>query len=185
MTPPILGIFASAVTGGVSTTSFESIATVSVGSGGSSTVEFTSIPSTYTHLQLRYMARNSSANYFVRIGFNNNTTATDYAYHILNGTGSSITTGYENNYSYAPRVYSGSPTQVFGVGVVDILDYANTNKNKTFRGLGGFDANGSGELDFISGLWMKTNAITSIQISAYAGSYQQYSHFALYGCKSA
>ena len=38
---------------------YESIATVTVGSGGTSTISFTSIPQTYTHLQLRYIARNA------------------------------------------------------------------------------------------------------------------------------
>ena len=33
--------------------SYESIATVTVGAGGSSSISFTSIPSTYKHLQLR------------------------------------------------------------------------------------------------------------------------------------
>lgn len=160
---------------------YYAIQTVTVGGTSQSTIEFTSIPQTYTHLQLRYTARNSSQNYFVRIGFNSNTTATDYAYHIINSTGSSVTVGFENSFAYGPRVYSQSPSTIFGIGVVDILDYANTNKNKTFRGLGGFDANGSGELDFMSGLWMKTSAITSIQLSAFGGSYTQNSHFALYG----
>jgi hypothetical protein len=47
----ILGIIASSRLAAVG--DFESIATVSVGSGGAADVEFTSIPATYTHLQIR------------------------------------------------------------------------------------------------------------------------------------
>ena len=162
---------------------YESIATVTVGSGGSSSVTFSSIPSTYTHLQLRYIARHSGENRFVRIRFNSNTTSSNYTYHILNGTGSAITSGYENDGCYAPRLSYNANT--FGAGVVDILDYTNTNKYKTLRAIGGRDDNGSGDVDFLSGLFLSTAAISSIEITLAAGSYQQYSHFALYGIKGA
>ena len=173
------GAFFGAATAG----SFESIATTSVGSGGSSSVTFSSIPSTYTHLQLRYIARHSGENRFVRIRFNGNTTSSNYTYHILNGTGSAISTGYENDGCYAPRLSYNANT--FGAGVVDILDYTNTNKYKTLRAIGGRDDNGSGDVDFLSGLFLSTAAISSIEITLAAGSYQQYSHFALYGIKAA
>ena len=178
----ILGIIASSKFGDVG--DFESIATVTVGAGGAASVEFTSIPATYTHLQLRYIARNNAENRFVRIRFNGNTTASDYVYHVLNGTGAATTAGYENDGMYAPRVSYAANT--FGAGVVDILDYTNTNKYKTIRGLGGHDDNGSGNVDFLSGFYKaNTNAITSIQITFANGTYQQYSHFALYGIRSA
>jgi hypothetical protein len=59
---PILGIIASAITGNLVTTSYESIATVTVGGGGSATIDFTSIPATYTHLQIRGIARSTNGN---------------------------------------------------------------------------------------------------------------------------
>ena len=178
----ILGIIASSKFGDVG--DFESIATVSL-SSSAATVEFTSILGTYKHLQLRYIARNATAAYFVRLQFNSNRTASNYSYHILNGTGAAVTVGAGANegYNYAPR--QSTATSTFGVGVVDILDYADTNKNTTIRGLGGYDNNGSGDLDFLSGAFYQTAAITSIQISVAGGSYQQYSHFALYGIRSA
>jgi hypothetical protein len=73
----------------------------------------------------------------------------------------------------------------FGAGVVDILDYKDTNKYKTVRNLTGVDMNGMGELGLISGLWRNTNAITSILFYPPANNIAQYSHFALYGIKSA
>ena len=59
---PILGIWASQNYSRYSITgSYESIATVTVGSGGSSYIEFTSIPGTYTHLQIRGILRNTGS----------------------------------------------------------------------------------------------------------------------------
>ena len=70
--------------------------------------------------------------------------------------------------------------------IVDVLDYANTNKFKTIRNLEGFDVNGSGGLVALtSGLYRSTSAITSIKLTPNAGNYAQYSHFALYGIKGA
>ena len=53
---PILGIIASSIQGS-KTTAYESIATQTVGAGGVASVTFSSIPSTYKHLQLRIMSR--------------------------------------------------------------------------------------------------------------------------------
>jgi hypothetical protein len=69
--------------------------------------------------------------------------------------------------------------------IFDILDYTNTNKYKTVRMLGGVDFNGSGEVDFMSGLWLNTSAITRIDFlpSYQSTQFQQYSSFALYGIR--
>ena len=48
---PILGIMASQISGHLSNPSYESIATYTVGAGGSSTMVFSSIPQTYKHLE--------------------------------------------------------------------------------------------------------------------------------------
>jgi hypothetical protein len=63
-----------------------------------------------------------------------------------------------------------------------VLDYGNTNKNKTVKTLAGYDGNGSGEIWFTSTLWNNTNAITSMTISSNFN-FTQYSSFALYGIK--
>lgn len=186
---PILGILASSTP--VAAGSFESIATVTVGAGGSSSVTFSSIPSTYTHLQIRAIARTtrttSSGIDYIGIRFNSDTSG-NYAYHLLFGNGSSATAQatssttsiYNGN---APR--DGATASIYGANVFEILDYANTNKYKTVRTLGGTDTNGAGQITFSSGLWISTSAITSITLSPETDSWKQYSHFALYGIKSA
>jgi hypothetical protein len=67
---------------------FQSIATVSVGSGGAANVEFTSIPATYTHLQLRWIAKTDRVNTddVVNMTFNSDTGA-NYSWHYIRGNG--------------------------------------------------------------------------------------------------
>jgi hypothetical protein len=179
---PILGIFASSRLTAPAT-AYESIATTTVGSGGSANVEFTSIPATYTHLQIRGIASSLTSNY-VLLNFNSDTGA-NYRTHFLYGDGANAqSTTNNDNYIFAGRV--GNGTNVFSGNVIDILDYTNTNKNTTVRCLIGNDENGSGVILLNSGLWTSTNAITSITLTAQsAGSFRQYSQFALYGIKGA
>ena len=176
----------------VAPTSYESIATVLVGSGGQSTITFSSIPSTFKHLEIRSFAKNSeSASYGEPIiaSFNGDTTFTNYRYHFLYGGGSSASAGQVQTAGWTGAVVGSScgntPTSVFGASVGTILDYANTNKNKVVRALGGHDMNGtSGEITFSSGLWLNTAAITSITLTVIGGfNFQQHSQIALYGIK--
>ena len=177
---PILGIFASSKFAAAG--DYESIATVTVGSGGSATVEFTSIPADYTHLQIRAIARNTSDVYYVALQINSDTGA-NYAYHRLSGDGSAASAGAGSSENQIYLYPQANTANMFSGGVIDILDYKNTNKYKTVRALGGYDQNGSGRIELVSGLWQSTSAITSLKFSAFAGNYGQYSHFALYGCK--
>ena len=167
--------------GGGAATSYESIATVTVGAGGSSTISFTSIPSTYKHLQVRLTSLTTSAvstyAYF-------NTGSGTYSWHELSGNGSSAaaTAGSSTNIFYVG--YNASTTANYtGAAIMDILDYANTNKNKTVRILSGSDANGSGIVYFRSGLWQVTTAIDAINITMGTGGFAQNTHAALYGIK--
>jgi len=187
---PILGIWASANQKQyISTNSYESIQTVTVGAGGQASATFTSIPSTYSHLQIRIMGRTDRSAVYdaVRLRFNSDTGA-NYTEHGLYGDGVTIASygAASATGSYVYRIAGGSaPSNTQGGIIIDILDYANTNKYKTLRSLGGVDANTSGgNLYFNSGLWMNTAAITNIELTP-IGSFQQYSQFALYGIKGA
>jgi hypothetical protein len=184
---PILGVWASANQSQyILTASYDSIATVTVGAGGASSISFTSIPSTYTHLQIRCLSKDSRSfsNTAFSIQFNGDT-GTNYNEHGLTGDGSSATAYATANASNIGIGNSsgGSNANIFGAQIVDILDYANTNKFKTVRTLGGHDQNGSGYLGLFSGAWRSTSAITSITIIPLVANVQQYSSFALYGIK--
>ena len=175
---PILGIYASQISGHLFAPSgaYDSIATVNVGAGGTSSITFSSIPSTYTHLQLRSFVLSSSTASSASITINSNAGIS----HWLSGNGSVASAAYDGGAAYFPLV-QGSTTSGFG-GVTDFLDYTNTNKNKTVKTLGGFDANGSGFVNLTSNLFTITPAISSITITA-VGTFNQYSSFALYGIK--
>jgi hypothetical protein len=185
---PILGIIASQDYSRV-TNSYESIATA-VGTGSSGTITFSSIPSTYTHLQLRVISRGTaSANdaYFAR--FNSDSGGNYYQIHVLYGNGSAagaFASGTSSTLMQpADIVGSSSTANSFAANVTDILDYSNTNKYKTVRTLYGFDTNGAGVVALNSNLWMSTSAITSITLTTGSGSFATNSHFALYGIKGA
>ena len=183
------GLFGAA---GASTNSYESIQTVTVGSGGQSSISFTSIPSTYKHLQIRLIAqtnRSSATGDYITLRFNSDS-GTNYNGHYLGGNGSTAVAGVQGNANvmYVERITCSTQTNIFGAIVMDILDYGNTNKNKVARWLGGYDVNGDASttnMQFASGIWLNSaNAITSITLNTGVGtSFNQYSSFALYGIK--
>ena len=173
---PILGILASSRL--VSTNSYESIQTVSLGSS-QATITFSSIPSTYKHLQIRYSANcTATGNPIVRF---NSDTGSNYAWHIVygNGTSAAAVAGATQSFMYLGTTYQN--TSVFNGGVIDILDYASSNKTKTMRALCGAENNSAGEVGLFSGLWNSTSAISSVTITL--ANFTQYSSFALYGIK--
>ena len=165
---------------------YDSIATVTV-STATPTITFSSIPSTYTHLQVRCSALTAGGGTVVALRLNSDT-GSNYAAHSINGTGTAVQAD-----AYVPESYmrlfgrsvgtsTTSPTPI----VADILDYTNTNKYTTMRTLAGCDTNGNGEISFKSGLWMNTNAVTTITIvNNDSSNFSQYSSFALYGIKGA
>ena len=166
---------------------FESISTVTVGSGGSTTVDITSIPGTYKHLQVRAIIKTAAAGDGIRVRFNSDS-GSNYAYHLLYGTGSTVgaaSGASQTIATIADATYSGTNADTFSATVIDILDYASTSKYKTVRSLAGYDLNGSGEVRISSALWMSTSAITSMTFynGGGSGDFQNKTTFALYGIK--
>jgi len=166
---------------------FNSIATFTVGSGGQSTITFSSIPSNYKHLQIRFFGRDSIGDQIsIRVGNGSVDTGTNYNYHVLGGDGSTAQAAAQINQTVVKVGYGfngqgSSPTaNCMSAIIVDILDYQNTNKFKTIRSLGGYSTNSSfNEVDFVSGNWRSTSAINTITLGS--GSIVQYSSIALYG----
>ncbi len=119
----------------------------------------------------------------------NSDTGSNYSWHRLDGDGDTgaATAGSATSQTtiIVDRFTASTATaSQFGAFILDILDYANTNKYKTTRNLGGYDNNGNGLITLGSGLWQNTNAITSIKLIDRSGNNLiQYSQFALYGIK--
>jgi hypothetical protein len=115
----------------------------------------------------------------------NSDTASNYSYHYLEGFNTSITSGNASNQGFM-QFYSiggNAGSSIFGTQIIDLLDYADTNKYKTIRELGGVDGNtAGGSMYLASGNWRSTSAINSITFST-SFTFSQYSSFALYGIK--
>lgn len=166
-----------------STNSYESIATVTIGTA-QSTITFSSIPSTFKHLQVRGILQISGGDTEAKLTLNGDSTSSNYATHQLLGDGSTAASYATANSGFIKTGINNSASgSNFGAMVVDILDYANTSKNKTVRTLTGADTNGGGYIRFASGFWNSTAATTSLTFTASSGNFNQYSSFALYGIK--
>ena len=185
---PILGIISAAMSGNLFAPSgaYDSIATVTV-STATPTITFSSIPSTYRHLQIRLSSQTNQANYGDGALYRfNGDTANNYTLHWLSGDGTSGTALAITPYGglRIAQTAGNDSTNVFGAAVIDILDYKDTNKYKTGRSLDGYDRNGGGQISLASGVWMNTAAVTSITLIVTGGSaWKQYTSAALYGVK--
>ena len=190
---PILGIYASQ---NYPRSSYESIATVTLGST-SSTISFSSIPSSYKHLQLRGIARTNTGTSLqdVRIRFNSDS-ASNYSFHKIygDGTGAYAAASTTQTAGFAGLAVDGSVgsnAYFISGSIIDILDYTSTVKAKTVRVLSGNDSNtntGVGYLQYGSTAWYKNTSsvyesVTDITLSLSGNSYAQYSSFALYGIR--
>lgn len=162
---------------------YESIATFTA-TGGETAVTFSSIPSTYKSLEVRLsaQAQTSALNWQF-----NSDTGSNYAMHRLFGNGSTVTaTGSASATQIGGLTIPSTATGGWASGVYSIIDYASTTKYKTLRAFAGYDANGSGNVYLISGLWMSTSAISSIELNFSAGdTLVAGSKFSLYGIRGA
>ena len=184
------GLGASVVTS--SLTAFESIQTFAVGSGGSASISFTSIPATYKHLQIRAAIRGtvSATSFDVLMRFNGDTGSMYTGTQIYgDGTGTIDQNGLNggtastNAYPFYTMGDTGQ-SNVFGPGILEIIDYANTGKYKVWKSLEGFDQNGAGGYVLLrAGSYISLNAISSISLTPDSGSFKENTHFALYGIK--
>jgi hypothetical protein len=167
---PIPGIFASAVSANLDPSAYFPIATTTLGSSALS-ITFSSIPATYTHLQLRMTGYNTSGSDRSLAIYYNSDTGLNYANHFMLTNGSSASAGGQTGRGQTfifddnagQRGFNGD-TLYRSTFIIDILDYANTNKNKTIRAIGGWDANGSGHVGIGSSLWLSTAAINTLTL---------------------
>jgi len=160
-----------------------------VGSGGTSSIVFGTIAATYQHLRIHFRALhgNGASGIYLFARFNGDTGA-NYRVHRLSGDGNSATSGTTTVPSIGPHLSGALANTSPTVGIVDILDYANTTKTTTLRALLGADTNGSGEVCMTSMLWTSTAAVTSVTLAAMSqgnpSTFAQSTTAALYGIKA-
>ena len=165
------------------TEAFNSIASAT---GGSSTITFSSIPSTYKHLQVRGLIKASAIdNGTPRVWFNGVTSAL-YTNHTVYSNHETI--GIENG-NDLESIYMALATQrtdTFAPFILDIYDYASTSKGKTVQYITGFTNNTTtgARVTFGSGAFRSNDAITSITFTVQqAANFDSATQMSLYGIK--
>jgi len=132
----------------------------------------------YDHLQIRStLATSTSTSRWLTCRFNGDT-GSNYSFHRLRGTGSSVVTSGAGNYAEILVVVS---NDTVGSMVMDILDYGNSSKNTTTRTFHG--SLGRNEVSLTSGAWFNTNAVTSILLQYQSNDIVTGSRFSLYGIR--
>jgi hypothetical protein len=170
-------------------TTYEAIATVTVGSGGAATIEFTSIPGTYTDLVIKLSSRTdrvaTNADCFLK--FNNNTS--NYTVRKLYGAGGGANTGSQSSPAQGIGTSNGSnnTASTFASTEIYIPNYTSSN-NKSYSVDAvqeSNDASGNIYATLLAGLWSNTSAITSITLYIEESkNWVQYSTATLYGIKN-
>lgn len=192
---PILGVIASGISGHLTNPAFDSISTSTLGTAAAS-ISFSSIPTTYSHLQIRGLGRSSAAAELqdIRIQFNGDTAANYMLHRVGSQGGASAThnylgsTGVTYTYPGLPLPSAGQTAAIWGSAIIDIPDYKSANKNKSIKTFGGYstlNVSGNNYSYFGAGTWLNTAAITSILLYPSSGNFTAGTTYALYGIKGA
>jgi hypothetical protein len=166
------------------------ISSVTVGSGGAASIDFSSIPATYTDLCLKVSARGASAGSGtsgvwdnVQIKFNGSTS--NFTYRTILDIDGSASSNSGSIGILGWTDFSGATASTFGNIETYIPNYAGSN-NKSFSTDSTMENNGTPiVLSCLAQLWSSTAAINQITILPNSGNFAQYSTAYLYGVKNA
>ena len=160
------------------------IASSTVGAGGAASIDFTSIPSTYTDLAIVASLRSDYSGQGIALRINPNGSGSNMTAKVLLGSGSSASS-FSDTIAYASSVANTSTANTFGNVSWYIPNYASSN-NKSISVDFVTETNASAAIMGLSaGLWSVTTAISSLSILTTAGNLMQYSTAYLYGVKNA
>ena len=163
------------------------IATTTVGSGGVSSVTFSSIPQTYTDLLIKVSARTNRSYFLDQLKMSFNGIASGYSYKDLDANPSGP---YSGGSSSASVIYTGFTSTTNNVantfGSVDIYipNYTSSNPKSTSTDSVSEDNATNAGQNIVAGLWSYSGnpAISSINLTMDVGTlFTQYSTFTLYG----
>lgn len=157
------------------------IQTVTVGSGGASSIDFTSIPQTYTDLVIVHSLRFNTSNINLKIEYNGSTSS--YTRRQLVGDGSAASS-YSGSDGFIGYVNASTYTaNAFASGSIYIPNYTSSNYKSASGDTVSENNATTGIQSMTAHLWSNTAAITSIKLSDLSGaaSFVQYSTATLYG----
>ena len=182
MSPIPLGIFAASGLSALS--AFDLLETIEI-TANTSDVTFSGLDaySDYKHLQLRLSLR-GDRDVDLLMRFNSDSTAS-YSRHFLYGNGSAVASSSStSSTSIGFYKFVSDDTNVgeAAASVIDILDFSNTSKNTTVKGLGGSTTDAR-SIALVSGVWYNTSPVTSIYLEPGNAVMRASSRLSLYGIK--
>tara|TARA_R110000823_G_C15860177_1_gene493080 strand:- start:380 stop:898 length:519 start_codon:yes stop_codon:yes gene_type:complete len=165
------------------------ISSVTVGATAVATIDFSSIPATYTDLVLKMSLRTNRAGSFDYATINFNNSSADYTLRVIEGTGGAAVSFTRSTFgvNLIARADGATATaNTFGNAEMYIPNYASANY-KSISVDGAQEDNVVGAyIDSFAGLWSQTAAINQLTITNGTGnSYVQYSTATLYGISNA
>jgi hypothetical protein len=169
-------------------TTFTKIAAVTVGSGGAATIDFSSIPSTYTDLTIKLTARSSLTQSGINIRFNSDSGA-NYSWRRLIGSGSAtfsdsnVTYGSPfNTYIYLSyNALSTYTANTFASADLYVPNYAGSNSKSFSADMVNENNATEAYAALTAGLWSSSSVVNAISLEAASGTFVQYSTAVLYG----
>ena len=158
----------------------ELIKTVTVGSGGASSISFTSIPQNFTDLIVMTSTRNTTSADQI-IGSVNGNLGTSYRAFFGDGTAANGT--FVGGWMAIQSTSANSAT-VFGNGYFYYPNYALTQaKFGSFHACS--ETNGANPyITIVAGYWSSTTAITTLSFAPQSSNFVEYSSMSLYGIKN-
>jgi hypothetical protein len=184
--PLPLGVLANVSAGGaVATSDYELLETTQL-AGTATEVIFSGLGtySNYKHLQIRYVAKATSTVALLHAQFNSDTNG-PYITHRLIGNGTAGSSNASSTSDTTMRFDFGvaeSTSNLYGVGIIDIYNYASTVNNTTVRVFNGLNA-ATSRVGLQTAAFFDTSAITSIRLFPSTGNFAIGSRFSLYGIK--
>jgi hypothetical protein len=160
------------------TPTYKPLATVTLGSSAAS-VTFSSIPATYRDLVL-VVAGTTTGSAGLRMRLNNDS-GTNYSYVNMYGVASAGSETASSQNILFPGVVTLSSGQRFTY-TAQVMDYYATDKHKTV--LYRANENNAAAVSANASRWASTSAVTSIQLSLSANSYDTGTTVNLYGIVS-
>lgn len=163
------------------------ISTVTVGSGGTANITFSSIPATYTDLLIKVSARGTTSAKYDYLFMQLNGASTNYSGKILYVDNASAGSTNNSSSSYLnPGIVDMTTSTVSTFSSTDIYisNYAGSNYKSISGDAVSEDNTNYAALYSMAQLWSNTAAITSIVFTTPSGSFAQYSTATLYGIKN-
>jgi len=189
------GGLGASVAAAIAPSSYESIQSVYLSSASSATINFTSIPATFQHLEIRFSGgsdRTSNHLDDINIRFGNGSidTGANYSYRAsgYESGGGTFRTNITGSNQIQSGLCVGGASYPNGIGVFQITNYANTSTFKGLTGANGFSTNNasySNRWGMFTGGWASTSAITEISLFLANSNWGRYTQVALYGIKGA